>query len=188
MKIDYLKINSRFKNLDKITINLDEQQLMTVIVGWNGAGKSNVLEALVAIFRDLDLGESPRFAYEIKYQLENSSLSTDIPLWVKVEADPSWGKTPSKQYKIQFTTTAQQNLLGEITWENTTINKVKRDTQGRSDYLPRYLFAYYSGPSDRLEEYFKKHRTDFYTRLLRNQLRLAVCRRSQTRQTKTKLM
>ena len=69
MKIDYLKINSRFKNLDHIEVNFDENHLMTVVVGWNGAGKSNVLEALVAIFRDLDLGESPRFAYEIKYIL-----------------------------------------------------------------------------------------------------------------------
>jgi predicted ATP-binding protein involved in virulence len=40
MKIDYLKINSRFKNLDKVKIDFGEKELMTVVVGWNGAGKS----------------------------------------------------------------------------------------------------------------------------------------------------
>ena len=52
------------------------------------------------------------------------------------------------------------------------INAVKRDKEGKSDYLPRYLFSYYSGQSNRLETYFKKHRTDFYRRLLRNELRI----------------
>ena len=70
MKIDYLQINSRFKNLDQVKINFDENELMSVVVGWNGAGKSNVLEALVSIFRNLDLGESPKFAYDRKNGLK----------------------------------------------------------------------------------------------------------------------
>ncbi len=168
MKIDYLKINSRFKNLDQITIDFDDQHLMTVIVGWNGAGKSNILEALVVIFRDLDLGESPRFAYEIKYRLGDTSKQK----WIKVTADPTWGDTPSKQYQIEYSLDHQENLFDELTWKNIALSKVIRDREGRSNYLPRYLFAYYSGPSERMEEYFKKHRTNFYNRLLKNQLQL----------------
>jgi len=38
--------------------------------------------------------------------------------------------------------------------------------------LPKYVFAYYSGPSDRLENYFRKHRTDFYKKLLKEQVNL----------------
>lgn len=45
-------------------------------------------------------------------------------------------------------------------------SKVKRNKEGKAPYLPNYVFAYYSGPSDRLESYFKKHRTDFYRHLL----------------------
>lgn len=172
MKIDYLKIKSRFKNLDQITINFDEAQLMTVIVGWNGAGKSNVLEALVSIFRNLDLGESPRFNYEIQYKLGNNSDETNRPLWIKVTADLSLGDTPSKQYEIQYCYTDQLNLFGDLEWKTVSLSKVARDKRGRSAYLPRYLFAYYSGPSDRLESYFKKHRTDFYRRLLHSELKL----------------
>lgn len=168
MKIDYLKINSRFKNLDQITVNFDENQLTTVVVGWNGAGKSNVIEALVAIFRDLDLGESPRFAYEIKYKLGDASTA----IWVKVEANPSWGKTPSKQYKFQFAKANSKDLLGENIWENIALSKVARDRDGHSPYLPNHVFSYYSGPSDRLESYFKKHRTDFYRKLLYSELNI----------------
>ncbi len=93
-------------------------------------------------------------------------------MWVKVTADPIWGNTPSKQYQIQYSIVDQENLFGELTWEDISLSKVVRDREGRSDYLPRYLFAYYSGPSDRLEDYFKKHRTDFYSRLLKSQLQL----------------
>jgi predicted ATPase len=169
MKIDYLKINSRFKNLDQVTINFDEQELMTVVVGLNGSGKSNVLEALVAIFRDLDLGEAPRFAYEIMYKLGEGKSEK----WVIVNADPTGGSTPSKQYRIQYNENSEKNLLGEETWKTVPLSKVTRDKKsGQSAYLPRHLFAYYSGPSDRLEKYFKKHRTDFYRRLLRNELSL----------------
>ncbi|MFH4346997.1 AAA family ATPase, partial [Acinetobacter baumannii] len=51
MKVDKLHIRSRFKNLVNVKIDFDENHLMTVVVGRNGSGKSNVLEALVAIFR-----------------------------------------------------------------------------------------------------------------------------------------
>ena len=173
MKIDYLKINSRFKNLEKICIDFDENHLMTVIVGWNGAGKSNVLEALVAIFRNLDLGEAPRFAYEIQYILAGDPSGTGgANRWVRVSADPTWGDSPTRQYHIQWRRADQRDLFGEPNWSSVPLSKVMRDKQGQSDYLPRYLFAYYSGPSDRLEDYFKKHRTDFYRRLLRNELQL----------------
>lgn len=173
MKIDYLKINSRFKNLDNVKIDFDEDHLMTVIVGWNGAGKSNVLEALVAIFRDLDLGESPRFAYEIKYSLRGTDGKEANDRWIIVEADPASGDTPAKQYRIRTSgDTVGATLFDQAAWKDVPLSRVARDKEGRSDYLPRYLFAYYSGPSDRLETYFKKHRTDFYRRLLRNELKL----------------
>ena len=64
MKIDFLEVRSDFKNLNGVRVDFDEDNLMTVIVGRNGSGKSNVLEALVAIFRNLDLGEPPPFSFE----------------------------------------------------------------------------------------------------------------------------
>lgn len=69
MKVDKLYIRSRFKNLENVKVDFDENHLMTVVVGRNGSGKSNVLEALVSIFRNLDLGEAPAFSYELTYRL-----------------------------------------------------------------------------------------------------------------------
>lgn len=155
MKIDYLHIQSQFKNLNDIKVEFDESNLMTVIVGGNGSGKSNVIEALVSIFRNLDLGESPRFKYELKYRLGNENTQQ----WITVVADPE-GKTLSQQYHIITTNT--ENGAGK----KVPISKVKRDNKGRSAYLPKHVFAYYSGPSDRLENYFKQHRTNFYRNLL----------------------
>ena len=60
MRLDKLTIGSakhspthQFKNLKNITIDFDEDHWVTVVIGWNGTGKSNVLEALAIIFRDL---------------------------------------------------------------------------------------------------------------------------------------
>jgi AAA15 family ATPase/GTPase len=69
MKVDKLHIRSRFKNLENVKVDFDEDHLMTVVVGRNGSGKSNILEALVTIFRNLDLGEKPPFSYELNYRL-----------------------------------------------------------------------------------------------------------------------
>lgn len=166
MKIDYLSIRSRFKNLENVRINFDEEHLMTVIVGCNGSGKSNVLEALVAIFRNLDLGEVPPFSYELRYRLG------DFPdaKWVLVDADPERASL-NTQYRISVTMQISESQ-SEVE-ETVPFSRLRRKKSGQSDYLPRYLFAYYSGPSDRLEQYFRKHRTDFYRKLLKNEVNLS---------------
>jgi len=52
------------------------------------------------------------------------------------------------------------------------LSKVSRDKDGRSPYLPKHLFAYYSGPSDRLESLFVKHRSKFYDGLLNDRVKI----------------
>lgn len=164
MKIDYLCVRSTFKNLEAVRIDFDERHLMTVIVGRNGSGKSNVIEALVSIFRNLDLGEPPLFSYEMRYGLGEGSKI----LWVTVDADPSRGSL-GEQYKISIQKGSRRRSGPAQT---IPFAKIRRDTQGNAPYLPNYLFAYYSGPSDRLENYFRKHRTNFYRKLLRNEVDL----------------
>ncbi|EHN8828439.1 TPA: AAA family ATPase [Enterobacter bugandensis] len=179
MKVDKLHIRSRFKNLENVTVDFDQDHLMTVIVGRNGSGKSNVLEALVSIFRNLDLGEAPPFSYELVYRLgEPHSIDQPSDRWLEViiDADPTRG-TLAKQYEV----CVRDLLSGETPADmfadkpqgiTIPFSKVKRDKEGTAPYLPKYVFAYYSGPSDRLERYFRKHRTDFYRSLLKNELDL----------------
>ncbi|HGO4159653.1 TPA: AAA family ATPase [Serratia marcescens] len=179
MKVDKLHIRSRFKNLENVTVDFDQDHLMTVVVGRNGSGKSNVLEALVSIFRNLDLGEAPPFSYKLVYRLgEPHKVNQPSDRWLEIiiDADPTRG-TLAKQYEV----CVRDLLSGEISTDmpvekkqgiTIPFSKVKRDKEGSAPYLPKYVFAYYSGPSDRLERYFRKHRTDFYRSLLKNELDL----------------
>jgi len=80
-------------------------------------------------------------------------------------ADPSQ-KNLSQQYQITVTQVKESGN------KKVPISKVKRDKNGGSKYLPNHVFAYYSGPSDRLENYFKKHRTNFYKKLLKSEINL----------------
>ena len=166
MKIDYLHIRSGFKNVEDLEIDFDNKQLLTVLIGRNGSGKSNVIEALVRIFRALDLGDEPvPFSYNLRY-----SLGSSFNRLVEVDASPEYGSTPIQQHKIQVSTLGESGQYSLP--ESISLSKVTRDKEGNSDYLPRHFFAYYSGPSDRLEDLFKPHRTKFYNQLLKNQVKI----------------
>ena len=166
MKIDHLSIRSKFKNLSNFTIDFEKDNLMTVIVGRNGSGKSNILEALVTIFRNLDLGESPPFSYELKYRLGSADQERSI----RVDADPERG-TLAQRYQIYV---EHSSSCKPIVTEEIPLSKIKRNKRGESYYLPNFLFAYYSGPSDRLENHFRKHRDNFYRKMLNSEIDLGA--------------
>lgn len=136
MRIDRVKIKN-FKNLKDATIDFDESQTTSVVIGKNGAGKSNLLEALVIIFRDLDLDEdTPLFEYEIVYRCKKHNIEIsnyDGKRIIKVDGD--------------------------------TISKSHFKTN-KDDYLPSNIFAYYSGNEKRMEEHFARHQQKFYDEML----------------------
>lgn len=59
MKINNVHIKGRFKNLEDFHFDFGENSMETVLLGLNATGKSNFMEALVIIFRDLDLERAP---------------------------------------------------------------------------------------------------------------------------------
>ncbi|MGQ4274108.1 AAA family ATPase [Terrihabitans sp. B22-R8] len=136
MRLDWLRIG-QFKNLVDVEIDFDEGELSTVIVGENGTGKSNVIEALVTIFRDLDLNELTAFSYAIAYNCHGHRIEienrADGKFSVKID-----GKSKSRS----------------------AFNKQK------STYLPANVFGYYSGSSRRLEQLFDKHQLRYYKRVI----------------------
>jgi AAA15 family ATPase/GTPase len=66
MRIDKVYIEN-FKNLIEFEIDLAENFMETVLLGQNATGKSNLIEALVLIFKYLDLDRAPSFSYRIEY-------------------------------------------------------------------------------------------------------------------------
>lgn len=139
MRIDRLKIKD-FKNLKDFRIDIDESQLTSVFIGRNGAGKSNLLEAIVIIFRDLDLNAVTKdFSYEIIYRCSGYIVQ------IKNDA------TDRKQ---------------EFFVDGKKLTRIAFYKQ-RREYLPEHVFAYYSGPSNRLEKHFAQHQKKFYRALLK---------------------
>jgi predicted ATPase len=140
LKIKEIKIRE-FKNLREFEARFDPKSLATVLLGQNGTGKSNLLEAMVVIFRDLDLGEPPSFEYEIAYECRGKEI--------RLKAGEK-GKTGSITVAVDG-----QSISYSSFW---------KDTQRQ--FLPSHVFGYYSGPSSRFESHFAKHQERFYRQLL----------------------
>lgn len=151
MRIDYVYIEE-FKNLKKVRIDLDENQMNTVLLGQNATGKSNFLEALILIFKQLDLEEDPPqgFKYEIQYQIRGISVNINY-LDEKPKFEEIFGEsiTPISPFKISA---------------NRIISRPEF-FRNKNKYLPKYIFTYYSGLSDRLDKLFWKHQQRFYSEI-----------------------
>lgn len=159
----------RFKNLKNVTIDFEEQEWITLVIGWNGTGKSNVLEALATVFLEL-IGkpqkkgthtkpETPSFAYDIEYICHGK--------YVKISADPDSKKAKYIiSYKMADDAPAEQKEL----FENEDIYKkisLTDFTKQRDDFLPKYVFGYYSGHSERMHDVFLPY-LEKYDENLRN--------------------
>ena len=138
MKLDWLWIEN-FKNLKDVEIDFDKKSSVSVLIGWNGSGKSNLIEALVLIFRNLDLNIDPPFVYKIKYICNKH----------KIEINASQKKSDTI-----------------VSVDGSKISYSKFISADNHEYLPSHIFGYYSGPSNRLEIHFQKHQNKFYRELI----------------------
>lgn len=152
MKLDKLWIEG-FKNLKDIEIDFDQDELVTVVIGWNGAGKSNVIEALVIIFKNLDLGNLTNFSYRLEYLCHGKRIH--------ITADKEQ-KTADKQYQIKFC--GAEEVENKEAWSALRFSKL--NNVGADKFLPSNVFGYYSGPSDRLATHFYEHQRKFRNQLL----------------------
>lgn len=176
MRLDKLTIGSakespthQFKNLKNVTIDFDQDHWVTVVIGWNGTGKSNVLEALAIIFRDLIAKKrTPAFAFQLAYRMGAGETLRHI----RIDADPDREKDP---FIIRVATGPQ--ILEEPLLSPSVGNegpkyaargnsiKITSFLNGDSEYLPRYVFSYYSGESLRMHDVFRPYLESFDSKL-----------------------
>jgi len=134
MRLKLLKING-FKNLDNFELNFESNDGITVIIGNNGSGKSNVLEAISAIFADLFSLDNTRrkkvdFSYFLNYEIN------DIEILVNVVYDN--GSVSYNFAKVEYGN--QKNL----------------ESYEIKDYLPSNIVMIYSGEDIRiLKQYYE---------------------------------
>jgi restriction endonuclease S subunit/predicted ATPase len=141
-----------FKNLTDYTVRFNPAHSIDVVLGWNGTGKSNLFEALVIIFRDLSKWyeknqwpKIPMKGYQLRYIIDGKTVEI------------SW--CPGEMKRPKLTMQLPQDNSKDA-------NKPKTITRVELP-LPRFIFGYYSGPTNRLAEHFLPMKQDHYERLLK---------------------
>ena len=141
-----------FKNLRNFRIQLPSDQAVTAILGWNGTGKSNLFEAIVMIFRDLydwisrnRWPSKPLNGFKITYHLGRKVLKV------------SWAPAEMARPAVSIAS-GMAGSEGEFK----AISRSELE-------LPRFIFGYYAGPTNRLAEHFLPMKQAHYERLRESQ-------------------
>ncbi|MGO8793102.1 MAG: AAA family ATPase [Terriglobia bacterium] len=139
-----------FKNLKGYTVRFDRTQSLDVILGWNGTGKSNLFEALIIIFRDLHdwweknhWPDTPMNGFRLSYEMGGHIVEV------------TWRPGQMKRPDLKRGASA-----GKETGES-SLEPIRREDLP----LPRFVFGYYSGPTNRLAEHFLPMKQAHYDRL-----------------------
>lgn len=106
------------------------------LIGQNGTGKSNLIEALITIFRDVDLDRDAAFDFTLEYSIRGHV--------VRIEADTFKQKRP-------------------YVWVDGKVESQGYLLKNR-ELLPAHIFAYYSGRNERIEVLFQEHQRRFNQR------------------------
>lgn len=158
MHLHRLRIDN-FRNLRDFEITFSEfadvdgepRRLRShAVIGQNGSGKSNMLEAIVTIFRDLDLNTPTSFGYELDYEVRGFQVhvvaETNGEPQISIDGEP-----------------AEPWLLSDTFRESPETGEPERGSARK--YLPSHIFTYYSGKSERLESLFQEHQQRYIENL-----------------------
>lgn len=146
MRLDKVYIDS-FKNLKQLEVDFDETKLTTVLIGQNGAGKSNLIEALAQVFAHVDLRSTPlRFKFRVTYRIQAR------------KAKPG-----------ELTQVVLSNMPDEaaILIDGKSVSRAEFE-RNKSEWFPDLVLGYYSGSGRRLEQVFDRHQSNYYKAVARN--------------------
>lgn len=116
------------------------------LIGQNGTGKSNLIEALITIFRDVDLDREAAFDYTLEYEIRGHV--------VRIQADLAKQRRP-------FVWVDGDRVTQDYLNKNDPPDKTPRDERRGPRLLPSHVFAYYSGRNERIEALFQDHQKRF---------------------------
>lgn len=164
MRINRVSIDG-YKSLNGFDVSFSTEKV--VIIGQNASGKSNFLEAIVIIFRNLDLRTEPEFNFTIHYTINNREIVIK-------------GFTPDLQknrYAFWDFNKKEASLFDDKASQIEDLFKLKTDkgnltytffNKNKNEYLPKHVFVYYSGlgNSNRLEDILQRLDYSFARNLL----------------------
>lgn len=113
-----------------------------VLIGQNGVGKSNLIEALITIFRNIDLGLDSE-------DLGNKPLNYTLEYEIR-----------GFNVRLHSDVTKQKRPFVWVNGEKRSQNYLLKN----KELLPSHIFAYYSGRNERIEMLFQEHQRRFNRR------------------------
>lgn len=144
MKIKELWV-SKYKNIENIDLTF-HSDLVTLLIGRNGLGKSNLIEILALIFRDLDLinkqEDLESWAYyddrgQFEFRIRYECYEHDIQITVKKDL-------------FKFELFNSESIGIEKSFSEWKASKSEK-------YLPKYIIGYYSGENKRISKIIEPH-------------------------------
>lgn len=141
MKLEYVHITG-YKNLIDTTLTFENSEMPIMIIGNNGTGKSNLIEALLHVFMGLYSGNPPEFDFHIRYAAHTK----------KIEVRNS---SQDDSYTITVDGTV---------WSHSQFNRRTRSPSQMPPF-PSQVFTYYSGTCDRVQNIIKKYNRSYLSKL-----------------------
>lgn len=135
MKLRSLWIDC-FKNLRNCEVTFEQAYLINAVIGGNGSGKSNLIEAILHILVDTYLNKTPPFDFSLEYEAQGRCVELSA---------------------------AEGRLRAIVDGHEMSINHfTRRLRDGDAQvYYPETTFAYYSGDCDRIRRLLNRYTTSF---------------------------
>jgi predicted ATP-dependent endonuclease of OLD family len=140
MRITKLKLDG-FKGYEGLSAEFSESNPYQIFIGNNGSGKSNLLEAISLIYKNMDIGEKLDFYYSIEFKDERDIINI------------------TNNYDKEEGTSKREVI----------INGTKGKINNIRTYIPEYVFAMYSGDTKRLKKIFEVYESKSKRLLLDDQ-------------------
>lgn len=137
MKLEHLWIDN-YKNLRNCEIDFATSPLLTAIIGLNGSGKSNLLEAILHILIGVYFQKSPPFDFSFQYE--------------------------SHQHQVKLTSESRRLSIqvdGSDIWLEDFAKHLRLGPE--QAYYPELTFVYYSGECQRVRHLIKRYQKHFRT-------------------------
>ena len=135
MKLRRLWID-RFKNLRNCEVSFEQPYLLNAVIGGNGSGKSNLVEAILHILLDTYLNKTPPFDFCLEYEAQGRQVELSA---------------------------AKGRLRAIVDGQAISIRHFRQRLRGGEAqvYYPETTFAYYSGDCDRIQRLLRRYHASF---------------------------
>lgn len=141
MKLIYLWVDG-YKNLKNSHIEFLDRNIPTAVIGNNGTGKSNLIEALLTIFISLYYDEVPDFNFKISYEAHGKKVNI-----------------------TKVTTSGPINItVDDTVWSRVAFKK-RIHSPDLMPPFPSMIFGYYSGTCERLIKKFRRYNRTYAAKL-----------------------